>query len=215
MQLLRNLRTLNRIWLPVVLVTGLTACASQGPVPEDRYYQLSPAQYKEQPSTSVTAPLAGRLGVGRLRSDGLRDERTLLYVQQERPLEILRYHYHHWVDAPTRLIQQHMLAYLRTAGVATEVVQFQPGIRVEHKVKGRLVRFERMLAGGGGRVLVELELGLHSGADTDLALVRYRAEVVAQDDSLHATVVAFSVALEQIYARFLDDIYTKNGANVN
>lgn len=210
MQYWEKLRVKSRQGLLAVLLAGLAACASQGPVPEDRYYQLSPVAQEKGRLTSAATLLPGRLGVGRLKTDGLRDERTLLYVQQGQPLQIRRYHYHHWVDAPTRMIQQHMLAYLRAAGAATEVVQYQPGIRVDYEVRGRLVRFERLLSDGHGKVLVELELELRHGARSGTAPLLYRAEIEPEDDTLYAAAVAYSAALQEIYAHFLADMRTEN-----
>lgn len=188
--------------LCATLALLLVSCASQGPVPEDRFYRLPvpPAQQEAIPA------LAAVLGVGRLRSDGLRDERAILYLHSERPLELRRYHYHHWVDAPTRMLQEHMIAYLRQAHGAAEVLRYTPGMQVDKVVGGRLLRFERVLGAGAGTVVVEMELGLGDGRYPQQGLRVYRAEVEAGADSMHATVQAFGLALQQIYRQFLQQV---------
>ena len=176
---------------------SLVSCMSPKQLPEDRYYRLP----LYQGDAAVNFVLVGTVGVARIETLGLLNERSILYSDQQSPLELMRYHYHHWQEAPATLIQKNLRAYLERGGSAHSAVLYEPGHRVDQLIVGRLLQFERQLTGGGAQVVVQLELGLEQQAGKT-----YQAEAVCRDKSMPATAEAFGRALEGIYRDFLDDI---------
>lgn len=202
----------QRVWRVVLACTcalSLAGCLGGGPVPQDRFYLLP----RVAPEHPLPAPLvAGTLGVDRLRADGLREERAMLYIDPAHPLQVRRYHYHHWAAVPGELIQQNLIDYLRAAGAASRVVRDAPQLSVKARVTGRVLRLERIVGDDGVRVDVTLELYL-SPSSANWSTVQgpgaggdYHASVAAGDRSMHATVEAYGRALDKIYGQFLQDI---------
>lgn len=190
----------------LVLALGawtLVACVGAPPeLPEDRFYRLP----EPKPRTAI-APYAGTIAVSLPHSDGLHTERALLYSHHDRPLEVLRHHYFFWAESPPRLLQDHMVAYLRAAGMAERVSRAQNADGDALHLESRLLRFERHIGGAQTQVVVELELGWN-GADAGSLRSRriYGVQTAAEDDSIYASVQAYGRALEQIYQRFLQEL---------
>lgn len=187
--------------LALVLIVGCVG----GPtvVPEDVYYRLpEPGSVK-----AMARPLVeGRLGVDRIETDGLHQERALLYVDADRPHELRRYHYHYWTGAPGRVVQDHLIAYLRAADAAGAVSRHEPDTEVDAVVTGRLLRFERVLDGGAG-VAVTVELTYREPAAGPLRLRReYTVRRPARNETMAATVEAFGTALQAAYGEFLAEL---------
>lgn len=191
----------------VLLATMLAGCASPGALPEDHFYMLP----DPHAATVLHTPLLeGTLAVTRLRAAGVRNERAMLYIEEAHPLQILRYHYHYWSEPPTELIRNHLVAYLRKLGVATQSVTYMPGMEADAVVRGELLRFERELGATGTGVHVEIELSyMPKGRTAPLWSKAYRAQTQARNASIDATVAAFSIALQQIYAEFVRDLQVR------
>ena len=183
--------------LMAVVGLGLVSCMSPKQLPEDRYYRL-PLYQGEHVANPV---FAGTVGVARIETVGLLNERSILYSDQQNPLELKRYHYHHWQEAPATLIQKNLRAYLQQSGSVERVMLYEPGHRVDQVIVGRLLQFERQLSGGSAKVVVHLEVGLEQQPGKV-----YQAEVACSDKSMSATAKAFGQALEEIYRDFLADI---------
>jgi len=201
-------RRAGRVLLGFACALSLVGCLGGGPVPPDRFYMLP----RVTPERPLPAPLvAGTLGVDRLRADGLREERAMLYIDSAHPLQVRRYHYHHWAAVPGELIQQNLIDYLRAARAAPRVMRGAPDLSVKARVTGRVLRLERIVGEDGVRVDVTLELYL-SPASSSWESARapgvggdYHASVAASDRTMHATVEAYGRALDTIYARFIRD----------
>lgn len=183
----------------------LAACVGgQPPVPEDRFYRLPETDGSEH---FAEALLNGTVGIARLSADGLHHERAVLYIESERPLEIRRHHYFYWSDSPPRLIQAHLLDYLRAVGVGERVVPYDPALRMDHVISGRLLRFERLLGAQGPAVAVSLELQLDARGDGGPARIgTYSVTRPVADGSVNAAVQGFGAALEEIYGRFVAEL---------
>lgn len=189
-----------------------SSCTLPRTVPDDRFYRLPQLPPDKVLEKSIVSSV---LAVAPLSAGGLYNERAILYIDQKRPLELRRYHYHHWVDSPNYLIQENLLAYLRAVKLAARVVRYQPGNRTAASVKGRLLRFERILNGPNVSVMVAIEFTFRDplGGSGRRWTKEYSASIQAEGGqveggSVHATVQAFGTALQQIYESFVSDIKT-------
>ncbi|WP_299626399.1 ABC-type transport auxiliary lipoprotein family protein [Pelagibius sp.] len=189
--------------LPLFLVAPLLAgcLGSAPPVPRDHYYRLlvpTPAQSAE------ASLLPGVMTVELLQADGLLRERPLLYSESGESYELQQHNYHYWTDAPPRMLQDQMVAYLRRSGVARLVVSPDMRVRADYQVSGKAKRLERLLGGGPPRVFVEIELALLRVSDETLLVVdSYGAEEPAEDESVEAAIVALNRATARVFERFL------------
>ncbi len=193
---MRTHRSILLVALSVLVGLFLVSCVGPKVVPEDRYYRLP------EPKASKAGPLlfSGTIGVARLKTAGLLNERSILYTEKSRPLELRRSHYHHWQEAPATLIQKNLFAYLKNVGVAEDVVFYDPGMRADQVVSGRLLTFERQQNGFTVQAAVGMELAVSGKGKI------YKAVAAAKNDSMAATAQAFGEALGMIYAEFLKDV---------
>ena len=172
-------------------------------VPEDHFYRLAELPAPEK----LSSPLVDVLAISTLQSDALLRERAILYSEAQTPLTIRRYHYHFWTHVPGQLIQEQMLDQLRAAGVARSVIRYGEQPRVDAVVEGYLKRFERLVGNGRPRAALALELVYRKRAQDSEPLIRtYEVVETATNDSMHATVTAFSAALHKVYAAFTAEL---------
>ena len=192
--------------LPLFLVAPILAgcLGSAPPVPRDHYYRLlvpTPVQATGSPL------LPGVMTVELLQADGLLRERPLLYSQSGQSHELQQHNYHYWNDAPPRMLQDQMVAYLRRSGAARLVVSPDMRVRADYQVSGKAKRLERLLGGGPPRVFVEIELALLRVSDETLLVVdSYSAEEPAEDESVEAAIVALNRATARVFERFLTQV---------
>lgn len=190
----------------LIFAISLSGCfgGNSTPVPSDHYYRLT---YKASDKSRSAEPiLAGSLAVQRFVARGLYQERPLLFVKSENPLELRRHHYHHWTDTPSRLIQEDFLHYLRNTNFAQTISRFQPGQQSDYLITGRINRFERVLDSADTSVMVSLELELQSSRQKTIFRNIYTQSVDVSNREMHSSIGAFDTALQQIYSQFLQDI---------
>jgi len=188
----------------------LTACFGGGEtIPQDQFYRLAEVTYHGKPVPSLVNVLA----VSVPDSDVLHRERAILFSHVDEPLKLQRYHYHHWTHIPTKMIQDNLIDFLRTSGIAGEVIRYGERSRIDAEIGGQLRRFERVLGSGTAQVVVELELFFHSRNGNKFSLQKvYKQQLDVKDDAMHASAAAFSKALEKIYTDFIEDIRTQSGS---
>ena len=106
------------------------------------------------------------------------------------------------------MIQEHLIAYLRKAGFAKDVIRYGERLHIDGHITGFIQRFERIVGQGKPRVAVRLELNFISRkSEPQRSLIKvYDVEREAADSSMEASVAAFSQALQTIYARFVADV---------
>jgi ABC-type uncharacterized transport system auxiliary subunit len=189
----------------ILLLSLLSGCFAGGEVvPQDRFYHLADISGEV---AQVSKPF-GVVAVSPLQSDALYHERTILYSLQSAPLMLNTYYYHHWSNVPGQMIQEHLIAYLRKAGFARTVIRYGERSHIDAQINGYIQRFERIVGEGNPKVVVRLELSFIArapGAQRALTKV-YNVEREAADNSMEASVEAFSQALQTIYARFVADV---------
>jgi ABC-type uncharacterized transport system auxiliary subunit len=189
--------------LAILFVTPLLASClgAAPPVPRDHFYRLVVSGPAE---TSRQALLPGVLTIEPLQAEGLLHERPLLYSQSGKSHEVQQHDYHYWTDAPTRMLQDQMVAYLRRSGIAESVVTPEMRIKADYRLAGKAKRLERLIGGGPPRVAVELELVLVRLADGAIVVAdSYGIESAAADDSVQASIEALNRATARVFERFL------------
>ena len=189
------------ICLVAVLLAG--CAAPQAPIPDQTYFRLAP---EAQSGTRAAMLVDGLLMVEELRADGLHGERALLYSEDAKHRQLRQYHYEHWVDPPTRLIQTYLVQRLRAAGAAPQVMRYNISDKGDAFLGGRVERFEQLIEGQQARVIVDLELRLSYPGEAHPRLLRdYRTEVTLAGTSPEATIAGFETALNRIVGEFLSD----------
>jgi uncharacterized lipoprotein YmbA len=215
--MMASFRFRNLFFSFVMMAVLLSGCMSPVKVPEDRFYRLPPISEIARTGTHID----GVVGVGRIMVGDLYRERSMLYIDEARPLELRRYHYRYWTETPGELVQQYLMNYLQSVNAADSVVRYTgtfagmnvTGMKrapatVAGVIDGRLVRFERRINHTQVKIQVSLALQYRDSRKPDHPVFerQYSREVVAANNSMQASVVSFGDALQQIFADFLRDI---------
>jgi ABC-type uncharacterized transport system auxiliary subunit len=193
-------KAFNHLLAMLVATFFLAACAPQPPVPEDNFYRLPRATL-----TPVKKPLTKKLSVSRFVTDGLHSERALLYTEAASPLQLRQYHYHHWLDSPPRMLQEHLISALRTANIAKTVVNYEAGMRDSLRLGGKIRNFEHLRQGDKAKINIDLELRLEDTRGKLLFLKDYRVEQAATSVQPRDLVQAYGAALQVVYGEFITD----------
>ena len=190
----------------LIILSQLTGCMGGAPVPQDHYYRLANDNAKITSTFKLTHQTIGVLPAV---AHGLYLERSILYVDTNAPMELQQYHYHHWHDAPSRIIQEHIIDWLKQRAGNTTVVRLNRGEQTEIMLNSRIVHFERNLTRNGLEVLVELELSLDKKYNI-IQKKTYRYAIKLKGNTMHDTIDAFGKALTEIYTAFLNDLKPAN-----
>lgn len=193
---------MTRFLLPLLIIPLLAGCfGSAPPVPRDHYYRLLVSGPVE---TVADIQLAGVMRVELLQADGLLRERPLLYSESGASHEVQQHDYHYWADAPPRMLQDQLVAYLRHSRIARSVVTPDMRVQADYQISGKVKRLERLLGGGPPRVFVEMELALVRLSDNALVLVDNFAEQEPEGgDGIGSAIIALNKATGRIFDRFL------------
>jgi ABC-type uncharacterized transport system auxiliary subunit len=203
---------MKRPWRPAILFFLLLAgCVGRTPLPDYHYYRLN-----------VTAP-ASKNAAGRMQGLVLVEmpqapavyvPRAIAYSDDAGHFSLEHYHYHAWIDPPARLLQQELVRYLQAAQLGSAVVTDAGRAVPDYRIGGEIRRFERLKTSKGWSAVVALELRADSAPDAPPLLVRsYERVTPAADNTLEATVEAFSAAATAIFQAFSADLAraTSNG----
>jgi len=198
---------INKIAIPLLFVSTLSilGCGSSAPVPEDKFFRLgAPSQGQAKPVFN------GNVAVQRFQADGLHNGRAIIYSDSKQPLQLKQYHYHHWLDAPSQLVQNHLISYLRSVSAAPLVVSDQPGIQSDYIISGKIIEFEQFNDGNTTRSKVKLELQVRKPrARTPLLVKEYAETITAADANIHNVAKSLSNGLTTIYEKFITDLSAK------
>lgn len=181
----------------------LSACGTAEP-PPDHFYRLEVAPA----ATTQDKPLlSGLIEVAPLLADGLVNDRAVVYVYADEPFELRQYNYQFWNSPPATLVQEQLIRFLRSAGVADRVVSTDLRLPVDYAIEGRVRRFEQVFGKGAAAMNVELEFAAIRVRDENLVLLKtYRSDKPAVDDSLPAAALAATEALSEIFYALLADL---------
>jgi ABC-type uncharacterized transport system auxiliary subunit len=187
------------LFLTIPLLVG--CLGSTAPVPRDHYYRLlvsSPAD------KSAEGRFASVIRVELLQADGLLRERPLLYSESGASHEVQQHNYHYWTDAPPRMLQDQLVAYLRQSKIARSVVTPDMRVPADYQISGKVKRLERLLGGGPPRVFVEMEIALVRLSDNSLVLVDNFAEQEPEvGKGIGSAIIALNKATGRVFRRFL------------
>ena len=190
--------------LLILLFLLPTACMSSRQLPQDHYYRLPQRQ-----QNALSAPLfKGVLAVAQPKSEGILNERTMLFVEANRPLEIQRSHYHLWQQAPARLIQHDLVDYLHQSKVANEVIYFEDGPdRAEVMLESRLLTFEEELDGADSEVKIRITFTLRKSESKAVVWHKtYQGSKASRSKQPQEATQAYGKLLSKIYTELLSDL---------
>ena len=195
--------------LAVALAAGLAALAcAGGVVPQDTFYRLEGIA---RPAPLPAPVFDGVLSVQRPAADPLLGSRSIPWREDRPGAGLQQYHYHHWAEAPATALQRELVACLRSARVARRVVTPRERARADFELSSRIERLEHVRDGGGGRVLLGMEVAVRRTADSArVHLGRYRAEQGAAGD-MEAVARAFTRAAERLCADLVADLVASSG----
>ena len=201
---MNRLSTLVVLALLVLALLGLVGCSTPPPMPDDSYFRLQPSSYAKRYSQAV---LPGVLLIEVPEAAAVRRSRKMIYSEDQEHLRFRQYHYHHWEDSPPILIQRRLTQVLSASGVASAVVNQRRG-GVQYVLESRITRFDRLLAAGKASAHIDIEFWLVDVAKPKQVLLHrhYEESVTASSMSIETTVVAFSLGLDRISERLLEDL---------
>lgn len=189
--------------LNMLFMLALTACSISGePVPQDHFYRLP--QIKSEPRHSS---VMDSLQLVSVTADGLYNERSLLYVDASRPLEIGRYHYHYWIESPRTLVSKYMVEAIKASNVAMYFIG--PGAKGSGNASMsiKIVHFERIIDDSGFSVQVALLVNLnYRAAKADYWQKLYSHEQAVDSSDMQDTARAFGDALNSISQMLINDL---------
>ncbi|MGH8557498.1 MAG: ABC-type transport auxiliary lipoprotein family protein [Methylococcales bacterium] len=184
-----------------VLCLTIIACQS-GPAPRETYYQLAP----EIQQSPLDPQACGTLLVGRLGTRGFAGGRAIVFRDRADSLEIQRYHYNLWSEAPALMIQEAIARSLRATGLIRYVITPVERANADWIVSGNLFRLEHFPNSSPASVVLEVELGIVSANTREtLFLKRYLETESTASNRIGDAVKAFNKALEQILDQFQKD----------
>lgn len=199
------LKILRILYLIPVFVF-ITSCVGNTKIPQDHYYRLP----EIESSTVYSSPvLVDVISIDSVLASGVLDERDMLYVEEDKPDEVKYYAYRHWMDAPSKLIRQHLINYLeKTRAVSVSQVTYEEGME-GGRVIVSLLRFERSVGEDDIKALVSLRIRYKPHGQREIQKT-YSVAMEASDKTVYSTVNAFGLSLEAIYDEWLADIKRNN-----
>ena len=199
---MKKLKFIAAAWLFALVGSGLAACSSVSPAPEDHYYRLQ-ATYAG--SGSMATPLSGTIEIDRFVADGLTSERGLVYSNANAPSQVKAYHYHFWIKPPTVMLRDELVSFLREARAAKAVVTPELRVDAEYVLTGKIEHLEQV-RGKSERTLMEIELALRAAKTGKLLFLKTYRQENAAAQGVEAAVDSLNTALSIIYADFLADL---------
>lgn len=191
-------RRMNGLLIGLIAM-GLIACSGSVRVPEDSFYRLDIPAPEVVP---VTAAIHGTLTVTVDAAAPIYRDRSLLYSSVDTPARLQRYHYHHWIDTPPRLLERQLADYLQTAGVAPQVAARGDRLDGRYRLRLQLHRFEHVRGRDGGHVSLAAQLLLADGTDSELLLREHiQVEQAVVGDTFPAVVEAYQRSVADVFAQ--------------
>ena len=188
-----------RTGIACLLLLTVSACGtSGGKVPEDRFYRLpQPAMQQSVDRVADVLIVKPVEPLDALRAHTLtRTDRSGIALEH--------YKHHRWASPPARLVQAHLVANLRSSGLADTVVD-KPVLGSDQlTLRLQLERFERVIDSESRAAAVTVRAELSNAAGkAPLGTESFSAEVSANGVDMENTIVAFGKALDQVSAELV------------
>ncbi|HEX7915889.1 ABC-type transport auxiliary lipoprotein family protein [Rudaea sp.] len=200
---------MTRLRFVAAIVPALMLAACSPPtVPDVTYYQLPPPpaqQHLPQPLTVLP------IEVATFRAEGVYAEQSVLYATTPDAGALRAYHYQLWSDPPSRGLQERLTNRLRDAGVSALVTDRLPASVEALRVRGRILRYERVPQAQGAVAEVAFEMRVEQDSGEPLLEQSYRAEQAAAGETMAATAQAFGTAVDAAFAKFQADLVALTG----
>ena len=198
--------TIINYFIVIISSMIIVSCGISGSqVPSDHYYRLPAPQVAEKFNTNISQIL-----IRPVKVEGLYHERSILYVEQDTPLEVKRYHYHYWVEPPAKLVQKHLQNYLQQSTLAKVVTTIPGHEPASIEIIPTVVGFERLVQKGKIQNLVAIHFHISfSGDDSQPWSKDYQVITDSESASMHDSAKGIGQALDQIMARLVSDLVTK------
>jgi len=194
---------LRRIAVMLAVALTIAGCASQAPVPSDKYYRL---QTVFAAAVMPSPKFSGTFEIERFSADGLTAGRPIVYAEANDPNQLQEYHYHFWTQPPTVMLRDELVTYLRAAKIAGSVVTPEMRLEPDYVMTGRIRKLEQVL-GSPNRTRLELEIALRRPADGKLMFLKsYTHETTQSSAGVAAAVDGLNEALNIIYSDLLADL---------
>lgn len=188
-----------------VALLAFVGCAKSPAPPADTFYRLPPTAAQTLASPVTDGPLL----IQEVRAEGLYRERMIVYTEDSAPQSLHAHPYQLWLVPTARLLQDHLVAYLRDARAASLVID-KSGTSVDPravKIRMTVRHLEQRLASNGASAEVAMEFRAEGPEGDARVFVRdYRANIPARDTSVEAAVAAMGAGLKQIYDEFARDL---------
>lgn len=195
-------KLLRRRAILLGLTLALTGCfGSAPPVPKEQYFRL----IASSDPAPIGHPLTGIVEVPPFQAEGVMGERPLLFTH-DGGIKLEQRNYAYWTDPPPAMLRDQLVAFLRAAKMADEVVRSELRIAAQYRVEGRIKRLEQTAGSANGGVIA-LELALIDKAtDGIVASGTYEVAKDAGGENIDDAVHALNAGLNEIFARFVADL---------
>lgn len=186
----------------------LTACfGGSTSIPDDHYYRLP-----ELVAIKMTTPLLnGTLSVKRVITYGIYGERTLIYTDENNRNKLNRYHYHHWEKSPSKLIQDNIVQYLKSSGIAQNVISYSQNTHADYLLEAELISMHRDITSKDYMADITINIQIYNKSNGAIYInKRYRSKITANSNELVSTIDAFGLSLKTIYDKLITDLQNMN-----
>ncbi len=186
----------------------LTACFGGGSsIPDDHYYRL-PELSGEKLSNPI---LSGTLAIKKVITHGIYGERTLIYTDKNNTIKLNRYNYHHWEKSPSSLIQDNLVQYLKTIGIANNVISYSQNTNHDYLLEAELITLHRDMSSNNSIAAISIDIRLYNKSNSAIYInKRYHSKLIAKSDKLVDTIKAYSEGLHTIYDELIADLQSEN-----
>jgi len=191
-----------RTMLAIIAIALLAAC-SPAAVPEVTYFRLpppTPLPHADKPLSSLPIEVAV------FRGEGVYAEQALIYATTPQAGALRAYHYQLWSDPPSRGLQARLTMMLRDSGISPLVTDRLPASNQALRVRGSIVRYDRIKHDQGYEVAVAFEMRVEQDSGEPVIEQTYAAQALAADATMEGSVRAFGTAVDEAFAKFYTDL---------
>jgi len=198
-----------RMVLLVLVATVLSACSSPS-VPDVTYFRLPPAKALAHAGKPLSLlPIEVEIFTG----EGIYAEQALLYATTPDASALRAYQYQVWSEPPSQGLQTRLVDLLRDAGISPLVTDRLPASTQALRIRGNIVRYERIKRDSGFVVVVALKMRVDQDQGEPLIERTYSAEAPAADAKMDTTVQAFGAAIDEAFGSFYADLAALEGGH--